>query len=139
MALKPEVSIPTALALGGLVLAMHNNATPTLADLRGSVPGTMPHNSINKARRQTTWAGIGLVSAISLVAHDANLFMVGGAMVVGLDLWTRHANDVVPQLGRAVGQLGQIGLAEQAAEDVAAVEADGMTPSPYGANVPAFV
>lgn len=116
MGLRPEVSIPVAAGVAGMVLAIHTNATPSVVDVRGSLPGTVPNSDVNRARRQATWLSIGLVSGISLLAKDATILIVGGAMAVGLDWWTRYSNAVWPAAGRILG----VDQAEAAAADVMA-------------------
>lgn len=96
--LKPEVSLPVALAVGTMVYAVHSNATPPMIDLR-----TAPANdeNVDASRKVATWTSAAIVSFVSLVTRDANIFIIGGAMVVAMDFWTRHANAVNPDSGKA--------------------------------------
>lgn len=102
MALRAEVSIPVALGTAGLVYAIHTQATPPQTDIRMSTPGAADHDAVNRTRKQATWLGIGVVSAISLLARDATIAVVGGAMVIGLDWWTRYNNETHPAQGRVL-------------------------------------
>lgn len=96
--LKPEVSLPVALAVGTMVYAVHSNATPTMADIR-SAPAN--DQTIDASRKAATWTSAAIVSFVSLVSRDVNIFIVGGAMVVAMDFWSRHANAVNPDTGAA--------------------------------------
>jgi hypothetical protein len=96
--MKPEVSIGTGLATAVIVWAVHQQATPTAAEMRLSDS----HDAdLDSARRQASWIAAGIVAGISLIAKDATVFIIGGSMVVILDWWTRHANEVDPTTGRA--------------------------------------
>lgn len=97
MALKPEVSLPVALAVGTMVYAIHSNATPPLIDLRATEPG---NRDVDASRKIATWTSAAIVSFVSLVTRDPNIFIVGGAMVVAMDFFTRHANAVHPDTGK---------------------------------------
>lgn len=96
--LKPEISIPVALATGVLVWSIYQNATPSYLDLRAA-----PANDkdVAAAEKLATWTAAGAVSAISLIAKDPVVFMVGGAMVIINAWWTRHGNRVNPMTGKA--------------------------------------
>lgn len=89
MALKPEASIGTGLAVAGVVYAIHSNFTPTQADIQGLPAG---NKDIDGAEKKATWFSIGVVSGISLLAKDPTVFVIGSVMVVGMAFLTRHAN-----------------------------------------------
>jgi hypothetical protein len=89
MALKPEYSVMTGLAVMGTVFAVHAQATPTQADIQALPPG---NQDIDQAERKATIMGAGVVSVVSLIAKDPTIFVMGSVMVVGLAVWTRHSN-----------------------------------------------
>ncbi|MEU9048373.1 hypothetical protein AB0D63_43295 [Kitasatospora sp. NPDC048343] len=93
MSLKPEISLGVGLALGTTVLAIHQLAGPSMADIRTLEPG---NKDVASSERTATWAGALLVSTVSLLARDPVIFMVGGAMVIGTAWMSRHANFVSP-------------------------------------------
>lgn len=99
--LKPEVSLPIALGVASVVFAIYSNATPTVADIRVGKP---QNEDIEASRKSAAIMSAGVVGAISLMTKDPTIFVVGGAMVVGMDWWTRHANAVNPTTGRAGSQ-----------------------------------
>lgn len=99
MALKPEVSLTVALATGTLVYAIYSNATPTLADIRSA---DQYNADLNGSRKGASWTAAAAVAGISLVSKDPGPFIVGGAMVIAMDWFHRHADAVNPLTGRAV-------------------------------------
>src|ERR1700750_3081564 len=84
----PEASIGTGLAVCGLVYAIHANATPSLADMQGLPAGTA---DVDAAERKATWLSAGTVAAISLIAKDPTVFVLGSAATVALAFLSRHA------------------------------------------------
>src|SRR5262245_53324291 len=96
MALPQSASLGVGLATAGLVYAIHSQATPTMADIRVGSPND-PH--IDNAERAATVISIGVVSAVSLLAKDPTIFIIGGGMAVIMAWWTRHANTLNPTLG----------------------------------------
>lgn len=93
--LKPEASMSVGLATAVLVYATYQVTLPNVADVR--VSGQQDPD-IDSARKVATWTGAGIVSAISLVAKDPTVFVIGGATVVALDVMYRHADAVHPAL-----------------------------------------
>lgn len=119
MALKPEASIMTSLAVGAVVYGIHANATPTNADTRSLAPG---NRDIQRSERTATWMSAGVVAAISLLAKDPTIFVLGGAMTIAMAWWTRHSDLVDHTADRArdamspiVGDIGTTpsGVSEQ--------------------------
>jgi hypothetical protein len=98
MALKPDVSLTVALATGTLVYAIYSNLTPTIADIRTA---DQYNADISASRKGATWTAAAAVAGISLVSKDPGPFVVGGAMVIALDWFHRHADAVNPLTGKA--------------------------------------
>jgi hypothetical protein len=98
MGLKPEVSITTGLAVGALVWTIYNRALPADVDVRVAQPND---TDIESSRKKAAYTAAAVVSAVSLIAKDATVFILGGSMVVAVDWWARHANAVNPEIGRA--------------------------------------
>lgn len=88
MSLTPPASIGVGLAVAGVVLAIHANATPTQADMQGLPSG---NKDVDATERRATWMSIGIVSGISLLAADPTVFVIGSAMTIALAFATRHA------------------------------------------------
>lgn len=97
--LKPEVSIGVGLATAAVVYGVYTTAVPTVADVRSLPQGT---NDIVSAERTAAWMSAAVVGAISLIAKDPTVFILGGSMVVALSWWYKHADSVNPEFGVAV-------------------------------------
>jgi hypothetical protein len=99
MALKPEISLTVGLATGAMVYGIFVNGTPTVADVRKS-----PANDKDAAaaEKSAAWMSAAVVGAVSLIAKDPTVFIIGGSMTVALAWWYRHANMVEPEYGMAV-------------------------------------
>lgn len=96
--MKAETSVVAGLSTAALVYAIYANATPSIADIRVA----KPHDAdIESSRKLAAWTAAGVVAGVSLIAKDATIFVMGGAMVIALDWWHRHANEVNPLAGRA--------------------------------------
>lgn len=89
MALKPEFGVMSGLAVAAIVYAIHSNATPSNADIQALPAGNA---DIDASERRATWTSAGIVSAISLIAKDPTIFVIGSAATVGMALMTRQAN-----------------------------------------------
>jgi len=96
--MKPEVSLGVALATAAVVWGIYQNATPNLADIRVSPPGDV---NVEATRKVAAWTSAGVVGGISLIAKDPTVFVIGGAFIIVLDWWHRHANAFNPDTGRA--------------------------------------
>jgi len=88
MALKPEASVMSGLAVAGLVYGIHANFTPPVADIQGLPAG---NKDVDRSERQATWLSVGVVSGVSLLAKDPTIFVIGSAMTVAMAFMTRHA------------------------------------------------
>lgn len=97
--LKPEVSIGVGLATAAVVYGVYSTAMPTIADTRSLPPGTV---DVEAAEKSAAWMSAAVVGAISLIAKDPTVFILGGSMVVALSWWYKHANSVNPEFGMAV-------------------------------------
>jgi hypothetical protein len=97
--LKPEVSIGVGLATAAVVYGVYSSAVPKIADTR-SLPSNTP--DVTAAERQAAWMSAAVVGAVSLIAKDPTVFILGGSMVVALSWWNKHANVVNPEFGVAV-------------------------------------
>jgi hypothetical protein len=89
---KPEVSLGLALATGTIVWTIYNRGLPSHADIAASPSATAGDETIDRIRKQNAWMAASVVSGISLLAKDATVFIIGGAMVVALD-WMVRIND----------------------------------------------
>lgn len=97
--LKPEGSLVASLATIATVYAIYQYGVPSIADVRTAEPG---NRDIDGSERAAAWMAGGVVAGVSLIAKDPTIFILGGATVIGLSWWTRHANMVNPETGKAV-------------------------------------
>lgn len=97
--LKPEVSIGVGLATAAVVYGVYTTAVPTIADTRSMPP---QNGDIEASEKSAAWMSAAVVGAISLIAKDPTVFILGGSMVVALSWWYKHANTVNPAFGAAV-------------------------------------
>jgi hypothetical protein len=106
--LKPEISIPAALALGVAVYGIFQVNLPNLTEVRAA---DLQNKDVESAERAATWESAGLVATISLIAKDPTIFLVGGLITIGLAWKYRHANHVNPMSGKATGGASSLSLA----------------------------
>lgn len=97
--LKPEGSVTLGAATAALVYGVYSYSVPDMA----TVQATLPHDdAIESGRKRAAWTSAAVVAAISLIAKDKTVFVLGGLMVLGLDWHARHANSVHPETGKMV-------------------------------------
>lgn len=104
---KPEGSVIAGLATGILVYAVYDHSLPDAATMHAT-----PANDINieAARKKATWTSAGVLSAVTLLSRDINVFILGGTVLFALDFHARHANATNPATGELVSPDGSPGL-----------------------------
>jgi hypothetical protein len=116
--LKPEGSMVAGLATAAVVFAVYQTALPSVADARSAQPGNA---DLQAAERSAGYISAGVVAGVALVAKDPTIFILGGAMVIAMSWWHRHADMVSPELGKAVphftNQAAQVDAGAQMAAD----------------------
>lgn len=131
--LKPEISIPAALALGVAVYGIFQVNLPSITEVRAA---EMDNQDVASAERAATWEAAGLVATLSLIAKDPTIFLVGGAITVGLAWKYRHANMVSPLTGKATGN--QTGAALATAQMPAAAPQTSPVPAAASTTGPSY-
>jgi hypothetical protein len=116
MALSPEASVATGLTCAALVYSIHQAASPTIADIRSVPPGQA--GDIDSTRKVATWVSLAIVSGISLLTRDMTVWINGGAAVVAVDWWERHAIEFDPQIGTAIRRDALVGDVNLAANSI---------------------
>ncbi len=101
--MKPEVSIPVALATAAVVVGIHQAMTPSDADSRTVQPGTVGAQMIAGTERAALIASVAVCGGLSLVAKDPTPFYVGGLLAVALSWLNRYSTNVDPSTGRIAG------------------------------------
>lgn len=97
--LKPEGSVTMGIATGILVYAVYDRALPSAAVMHATAPYDI---NIDAGRKKAGWTAAGVVAAVSLLTKDANVFILGGIVLVALDVHARHANVTSPTTGQLV-------------------------------------
>lgn len=108
--LKPEGSIVAGIATAALVYGVYTANIGNVATLHASPAGD---NNGRAARRKAAIESVTVVSAISLLAKDVTIFILGGMVVVLLDWHARHAVEAHPETGQLADNSGYV-PAEQA-------------------------
>jgi hypothetical protein len=93
---KPEVSIPVALATGAVVVATYSFMQPTAADQRTVQPNSDQAAMLASSEQTALLVSIGVCAGISLIARDPAPFWVGGLVAVALSWSGRFARTVDP-------------------------------------------
>jgi predicted NBD/HSP70 family sugar kinase len=96
--MKAEVSVIAGLSVASIVYAVYSNMTPNIADIRVAKPSDP---DVDATRKAAAWTSAAIVAGVSLVAKDGTIFVIGGAMVIAMDWFHRHADQVTPLTGRA--------------------------------------
>lgn len=110
---SPEARLGLGLAVGAVVIGLYQKGMPNSADVRAGKPGD---EHLEAVRKQNAWMAAGTVAGISLLAKDPTIFIIGGMMVVALDVITRVNNFTNPVTG---GMMENPFAAETAAEPAA--------------------
>lgn len=97
MALAPEASVLGGLAVGGLVIGIHQSAKPSQSDLQALPAGTP---DMDRANKTATWLSVVAVSGISLLARDPGIFLIGSAATIAMKLWSDHSINTESIMGR---------------------------------------
>jgi H+/gluconate symporter-like permease len=100
MALAKENSLLLGVAVAAGAWAVHANLTPSLADVRVAAP---LDRDVAASERTATGLALGLVTAVSVLAQDATVFIIGGSAVIATAWAYRHANVVNPDTGKVGG------------------------------------
>jgi hypothetical protein len=100
MALPKEYSVMGGVATAALVYGVYSASMPSAADARSM----KPNDDLQKSERTASWIAAGTVAGVSLLAKDPTIFIIGGAMVVAMAWMHRHANAVIPNVGKATLQ-----------------------------------
>lgn len=102
--LNPPASVMTGLASGALTVSIYQHALGAgITDLRVA----QPHNTdVESARKMAAWTSAAVLGIIFLLTRDRNSFLIGGAMLAGVDITVKHANAVHPDTGKLSDDLG---------------------------------
>ena len=99
--LKPDGSIALGLATGIMVYAIYDKTLPDTATIHATNAGDI---NVEASRKKAVWASAGVLSAVTLLTKDINVFILGAVVLFALDMHTRHANASNPVTGALVDQ-----------------------------------
>jgi hypothetical protein len=101
--LKPDGSIAVGIATAIVVYTVYDRALPN-ASVIHATDANDPN--IEASRKKATWTSAGVLSAITLLTKDVNVFILGGVVLFALDFHTRHANASNPVTQELVSDQG---------------------------------
>lgn len=87
--LEPQGSVVSGIATIILVAVIYDRELPDTATIHATDPGDV---NIDKARKKATWTAAAVVSGITLLTKDVNIFVLGAVTLFALDMHARHAN-----------------------------------------------
>lgn len=108
--LKPEGSLVAGIATGALVYGIYQMNLGNLASVHTTQAGD---GNARAARKKASIEAVAAVAAISLLARDVNIFILGGGIAVLLDWHARHAVESNPETGQLADNTAYV-PAEQA-------------------------
>ena len=118
--LKPEFSLTVGLAVGAMTYGIYSFSLPTGAMMNSTQPQSL---DIESARKKAAWTSVTIVSAVSLLAKDKTVLILGGMIIIALDVHARLANASAPGLGKVVHNTGYTPAREAVSEAAQAAEA----------------
>jgi len=98
------------IATGALVYGIYNMQMGNLATIHATPSGD---GNARATRKKAAIESVVAVAAISLLAKDVNVFILGGGITVLLDWHARHAVEAHPETGQLTDNTGYV-PAEQA-------------------------
>ena len=103
--LKPEGSLVAGIATGALVYGIYQMNLGNLATVHATAAGD---GNARASRKKASIESVAAVAAISLLAKDVNIFILGGGIVVLLDWHSRHAVESHPETGQLADNTGYV-------------------------------
>lgn len=103
--LKPEGSLTLGIATAAMVYGSYTFALPSGAMMHATPPQDI---NIEASRKKAAWTSVVLVAAVSLLAKDKTIFVLGGLAVIALDAHARVANASSPDTGKVVTSTGYV-------------------------------
>lgn len=95
--LKPENSIVAGLAVVALVYADYSIHLGSMVQVQKTGPND---DDVESSRKKAGWSALALVSGVSLLARDPNIFILGSAAIIAMEASARHAAMTNPDTGQ---------------------------------------
>jgi hypothetical protein len=99
--LKPENSMIAGLAVVGLVVANYNLHNGPVSSVALS-PAEGGSGNLTTTNKKSGWTSLVMVAGISLLAKDANIFILGMAAIIAMHSSYLHSIAVSPQVNAIV-------------------------------------
>jgi len=100
--LKPENSMIAGMAVVGLVIANYNLHNGSASQVALSPAEGQGGGNLTTSNKKAGWTSIAMVAGISLLAKDANIFILGMAAVIAMHSSYLHSIAVSPSVGAIV-------------------------------------
>jgi hypothetical protein len=98
---SPDASIATGLAEAALVIGIYSHNLPQSANVRYN---PQPHDkNLEACRKAAAQESLGVLAILFLLTRDWNSFLIGGAVLTGVDMYMKHHNATVPGSGAIAG------------------------------------
>jgi hypothetical protein len=97
--LKPQGSVAMGIATGVLVYTIFDRSLPDAATMHATRPYDI---NIESGRKKAVYTSAAVLSAVTLLTKDVNVFILGGIVLIALDVHARHANVTSPSTGELV-------------------------------------
>lgn len=92
--LKPEASTVAGLATVGAVFGIYQLGLGSVAQVAATEAN---HPVLDSSRKKAGYTSLVLVSALTLLTRDANIFILGGGTIIAMELSYRHGIMANPQ------------------------------------------
>lgn len=86
--LKPEASMVAGVATVGLVYGIYQLNVGNVSTAQATEPN---HPAMETSRKKAGWTALVLVAALTLIAKDANIGILGSGTIIAMELSYRHA------------------------------------------------
>src|ERR1700753_3612197 len=93
---KPENSVIAGVAVLGTVYGVYSLSVGSVSDAQATDAN---HPILDTSRKKAGLSSLVLVGGITLITKDMNVFILGCAAIVGMELMYRHAIMAHPQSG----------------------------------------
>jgi hypothetical protein len=97
--LKPDGSIGLGIATMIAMYAIYDRSLPDASTMHATSANDI---NIEAGRKKATITSAGVLSVITLLTRDINVFILGGVTLFALDFHARHANAASPVTGALV-------------------------------------
>ena len=101
--LRPDNSVVVGIATGVLMYAIYDRSLPDAATMHATTANDI---NIEAARKKATLTAAGVLSGITLLTRDVNVWILGAGVLFALDFHARHANASNPATGMLVSDQG---------------------------------